>query len=338
MVGTLKVRNFLAVEELLEALGLDCGAALKAVGLDLGLFANRETLVLYADAARLLDHCGRIAGCDDFGLQAGMRQGAAAMGLTGLVSLNAMLVGDALDYMARGLKTSDTGGVFSYEMRGTVLSMSYVVADPDVADPTEMVDGAMAIVCNIMRQLCGPQWNPDRVALSRKPPREPQRFRQFFGAPVEFGAATARLVCDAGVLKRKVAGHNPHHMDILAPLFDAALGRSGQDFVATTRAVLKAQASGGRLTRARAAQALGLSEHVFVSRLADSGATFSDLAEEVKYELARAMIAAGREFRAIAGELGFADSSAFNRAFAKWSGQTPGRWRAAKGGARAAVD
>ncbi len=40
------------------------------------------------------------------------------------------------------------------------------------------------------------------------------------------------------------------------------------------------------------------------------------------------MLASGKEMRAIAGELGFADVSVFNRAFVKWSGQTPGRWRA----------
>jgi AraC-like DNA-binding protein len=335
MVGTLKVRNFFAVSEVLESLGHDPGAALKSVGLDPALFANRETVVLYADAARLLNHCARLTRCEDFGLQAGMRQGVHALGLAGLVSLNAMLVADALGYLAAGLRTSDTGGVFSYEMRGSVLAMSYVVVDPNVDDTTQILDGGMAVTCNAMRQLCGPQWNPDRVTLPRKTPRDPHRFRQFFGAPVEFGAATACLVCDSSVLGRKVVGHNPHHMDILAPLFDEALVRSSQDFVATVRAVLKAQANGGRLTRARAAQALGLSEHALVGRLAECGATFSELAEEVKYELARAMIAAGRELRAVAGELGFADASAFSRAFAKWSGQTPGRWRAGRGGVRA---
>jgi AraC-like DNA-binding protein len=39
------------------------------------------------------------------------------------------------------------------------------------------------------------------------------------------------------------------------------------------------------------------------------------------------MLASGKDMRAIAGELGFADASVFHRAFVKWSGQTPGRWR-----------
>ena len=72
---------------------------------------------------------------------------------------------------------------------------------------------------------------------------------------------------------------------------------------------------------------MGISEYCLVKSIAEANTTFSDLAEEVKYRLARQMLASGKDIRAIAGELGFADASVFNRAFVKWSGQTPGRWR-----------
>ena len=39
-----------------------------------------------------------------------------------------------------------------------------------------------------------------------------------------------------------------------------------------------------------------------------------------------------RRAEEIAARLGFADASAFTRAFKTWSGTTPGRWRAARGG------
>ena len=141
-------------------------------------------------------------------------------------------------------------------------------------------------------------------------------------------APAAHLACPAAILSRTVATHNPQQLEILVPLFDAAVSQTRGDLVSTVRAILKAQVRGGRLTRARVAQAMGLTEHVLVYRLNEAEVAFSDLAEEVKYELARQMLAAGKELRAIAGELGFADASAFSRAFVKWSGETPGRWRA----------
>ncbi|MCI4678631.1 AraC family transcriptional regulator [Rhodoblastus acidophilus] len=330
MVATIKVRNFFAVKDVLEFFGVEPAAALKNVGLDPNLFANRETVVLYSDAGRLLAECARLTDRDDFGFRAGQREDATAMGLTGLLSLHAMKVGEALGYIAVGLRASDTGGVFSFEARGGVASLSYAVIETGVERPEQIVDAAMAIACNTLRQFCGPGWSPERVFLPRGTPRDFRCYRQFFGAPVEFEAPAARMVCDASVLDRQIVTHNPHYIDILTPLFDAALAGARGDLILTVKAVLKAQVGGGRLTRARVAQAMGMSEHVLVARLAEADATFSDLAEEVKFELARQMLASGREQRAIAGELGFADASAFNRAFVKWSGQTPGRWRAGR--------
>jgi AraC-like DNA-binding protein len=338
MVATIKVRNIYAVKEVLESFGVDPAKALVAVGLNPDLFSNRENVILYADAARLTVECARLAKCDDFGFRVGTRSDASAMGLTGLVSLNALTVGEALQFIVAGLKTSDTGGIFAFEARNGAVHLSYVVIDASVENAEHMVDGAMAIACNVLRQFCGPGWKPDGVALPRRAPRDPKAFRQFFGAPVEFEAAAARLVCDASVLNRAVATRNRGHMDILAPLFDAAVSKAKGDLVSTVRAVITAQVGGGRLTRARVAHALGLSEHVLVSRLAAAGASFSDLAEGVKYELARQMLASGRELRAIAGDLGFADPSIFNRAFVKWSGQTPGRWRSERARAHTAAD
>ena len=330
MVATIKVRNFYGAKEVLEGLGVEPAGVLESVGLDGGLFSNRETVILYADALRFIVACARATRRDDFGLLVGMRQDAAAVGLVGLMSLSAMRVGEALQIIATGLRTSDTGGVFFYEARNGSLYLSYVVtgAYPDGVD--QIVDGSIAVACNAMRQFCGSDWRPDKVLLSRQTPRDAKAFRQFFGVPVEFGAPAACLACDAAVLNQPVKTHNPHHMDILAPLYDAALSQANGDLVSTLKAVLTAQVGGGRLTRARAARAMGISEHCLVKRMGEANTTFSDLAEDVKYQLARQMLASGKDMRAIAGELGFADASVFNRAFVKWSGQTPGRWRSGR--------
>lgn len=338
MVATVKVRNFHATKAVLESFGVDPACVLKSVGLDGNLFSNRETVVLYADLVRFAAAAAHATQCEDFGLLTGMRQDATAVGLAGVMSVNAVRVGEALDILASGLRITDTGGVFSYESRKGSLYLSYVVSGSFGDGVYHVIDGAIAIICNILRQLSGAEWRPDRVALTGPAPRELGRCRQFFRAPVEFGAAEAVMVCDAGVLNRQIATHNQHHIEILAPLFDAAVGQAGGDFLSVVRSVLKAQVSGGRLTRTRAAQAMGLTEHVLVHRLAEAKANFSVLAEEVKYELARRELAAGKALRAVAGELGFADAAAFSRAFVKWSGETPGRWRAERGRRPASAD
>jgi AraC-like DNA-binding protein len=63
-------------------------------------------------------------------------------------------------------------------------------------------------------------------------------------------------------------------------------------------------------------------------RLAASGTNFRALVDECRYEIARQMLegtdaGVGR----IADMLDYADTSAFARAFRRWSGTTPAQWR-----------
>jgi len=94
---------------------------------------------------------------------------------------------------------------------------------------------------------------------------------------------------------------------------------------------LRSQVSNGPLTPARAAAALGVSARTLSRRLAEEGASFLDLARQVKYDTAQALLRRGKTVAEIAGILGYSDPTAFSRAFKLWSGKTPARWRKSEG-------
>ena len=59
-----------------------------------------------------------------------------------------------------------------------------------------------------------------------------------------------------------------------------------------------------------------------------SGTTFQQLSDEVRFEIARQMLDdSTMTLSEIAAALAYSDASAFSRAFSRWSGITPGRWR-----------
>ena len=62
--------------------------------------------------------------------------------------------------------------------------------------------------------------------------------------------------------------------------------------------------------------------------LADFGTSFRALVDETRFEIALQMLGdSSFEVRRIADMLGYADASAFTRAFRRWSGTTPALWR-----------
>ncbi|MBM7061972.1 AraC family transcriptional regulator [Pseudomonas sp. UL073] len=64
-------------------------------------------------------------------------------------------------------------------------------------------------------------------------------------------------------------------------------------------------------------------------KLAQEGQSYQGLKDQVRRDLALARLDAGEgNFSELAFELGFADTSAFYKAFKKWTGATPGQYRA----------
>ncbi|HXZ14777.1 MAG TPA: helix-turn-helix domain-containing protein, partial [Roseiarcus sp.] len=57
--------------------------------------------------------------------------------------------------------------------------------------------------------------------------------------------------------------------------------------------------------------------------------------DETLRELAESLLSRGRPIPKVAAALGFADKSAFTRAFKKWVGAPPGQWRAERASAGA---
>ena len=82
-------------------------------------------------------------------------------------------------------------------------------------------------------------------------------------------------------------------------------------------------------TRTEAAAAFGLHERTLARRLHACGTHFADLLDEVRRDLALQHVGGTEQpLREVAHALGFADISPFYRAFERWTGMPPARWRA----------
>ena len=328
--ATIKVRNAAAILPTLAELGVNSNAVLRSAGLEPAMFSDPDNDLSFATVGRLIGECVKATACKSFGLRVGARRNMTSLGLTGLVSMHVSTVRDALQIISTSIQISNTGVATTLDVRGQIASFLYVVTAPNIDNSDQIVDAGIAVIVNTMRQVCGPPWRPNRVRLTRDPPRDRTPFNEFYKVPIEYGALTAGVIFDAAALDWPVRGRDPDYAKILTPLLEDAVADAEGDFVSAVRSAMRTRIGAGSLTRDSVCRALGLNARTLAHRLEAFGVTFSGLAGEVRFDAAQSLLLKNRRVGEIAAELGFAEPGAFIRAFKTWSGTTPGRWRAAR--------
>jgi len=186
-----------------------------------------------------------------------------------------------------------------------------------------------ALVSRIRMRIC-PGLRVRRVELRQPEPKAAAPYQELFRAPVRFGAGADRLCLDADEWNAPTQSGDAalvrlleEHARILAQRTPRAVaGFAGN----VQKAVVATLSEGGSVEVV--ARTLNVSVRTLQRKLVASGTTFRDLSESVRGQLAEGYLADPRvSVSEVAVLLGFSEQSAFNRAFRRWTGESPGRWR-----------
>lgn len=96
---------------------------------------------------------------------------------------NAPDVQTALKDLAENLHLHNRVAVPYLEMAGRQAIFGYQTLYPYAEGWEQLDDGAMALLCNIMRTMCGPGWLPSEVRFRRDKPDNIDPYRRFLLHP-----------------------------------------------------------------------------------------------------------------------------------------------------------
>jgi AraC-like DNA-binding protein len=187
----------------------------------------------------------------------------------------------------------------------------------------------MSLIVRTCRTLTDRSFSLLKVEQRRPEPRDTIPYVRFFRCPVEFGAPVDALTFDKQVLDQPLPAANPELAQHNDGLIQRYLSKIGQDtLVARVRGALVEQLGSDPSPVALSA-ALGMSARTLQRRLQEQGTSVVELLSEVRQELACAYLRDKTySITEIAFLLGFEDSSAFARAFRRWTGRSPSEYRA----------
>ena len=334
-VPTVRIGITTVIPELLQSLGADPAEVLAEVGLDPQLFADPSNVMSLAARGRLFSHCVARTGCKHFGLLIGQTGHLSALGLLGFLVQHSPDVETALRSFVRFSHLVVRGAGANFALHGDFAILGYEIHQPGVEATDQAGDGAMAMFCNIMRKLCGPEWKPVEVWFAHRRPEDVGPYRRFFGAPLRFDAEQYAIVFPTTWLSYRLPDDDPELRRHLREQIDAIEARYQENFPEQVRSVLRTALLTSHAKADQVAALFSMHSRTLNRRLRDFGTNFQALVDEVRFEIARQMLEnSAMEVSQVAAMLDYADASAFTRAFRRWSGATPGVWRASQ--ARAA--
>jgi AraC-like DNA-binding protein len=311
-----------------ERLFTQCGLSREAVKRSTGITLAQELSFIRAALAA--------SGRPDLGLVAGRRHRVPMFGFWGLALASSPNLGSAARV---GIEYADLTHTFlrwSFRRGGAVASLVMRPARPLGDLEVFLVEQEAAAVATLLAELIGSQGILHEARFAYPAPAWRDSYVETFCCPLKFDAARHELRVSSQMLERPLPGGDPATAEAAEAECRKLLQRLGPGGGLTVRLRRLLLASRGVLpNQADAAAQLGLSERTLRRRLAEEDTSFRQVADRVRFELVTGYLDdTSLPLDEIAARTGFSDAANLSHAFRRWTGQTPGTWRAAARGAR----
>lgn len=262
------------------------------------------------------------------GLHLGQAMQPAQLGALGYVLLASENLGAALMRIQRYHRLVHDINPIEHAVVGGQLELRWGTAH---GKPGALFDEAgITSIVQFGRDLCGQNLPLSAVDFVNPPPADARPYTRYFGCPVRFAQTITRLVIPLETLAAPLRQPDPTLLKLMEEHVDAAMAQLPQtgNLGDMTQRVVAHMAPHGMPELAQVANELRLSPRVFYRRLAEQGLNFRDLREAALQQLAELHL---RDERLTLAEvstlLGYAEQSAFTRAFKRWKGVSPLQWR-----------
>jgi len=193
----------------------------------------------------------------------------------------------------------------------------------------QTIDASFASCTMIMNWVSEIVVKPIRIELSHKEQGNQSVYERAFNCPIVFDSGHNRLIVSAEDFERPIPTANEYiakaHEESLRDLLHRA--KSNALYLQVKDQMLK-EMSSGNATIEKMARFFNISQRSFQRRLKEDGWTFRELLDNTRKELAKDYLCVDDiSSNIISNKLGFAEPTAFIRAFKRWYGNTPSRYK-----------
>jgi AraC-like DNA-binding protein len=324
-MNTASVAYLRALFDHVQARGLPAETLLAGHRLDLD---ERDARLPESECAALFDRAAELLDDTALGLHVGESIRPGHYGVLGYMAMNCGTLGEALSRLQRYQALVLDIGPMQVQMKADELRLSW---NPDAERPfRQLAEFNLAGLVTFARWISGRADAPRRIEFNYPAATNLDEHRRIFRCELVFDMPCYAITLPQAWLQRPLIQPDPAMRELMLRLAEKQmLGLARGDApLSKARALVARHLSEGELSLEQLAAQLDMSVRTLQRKLKDEGIGYTQLVDSVRQELADRYLAdQGLDLNDLAFLLGFSEQSAFQRAFKRWKGESPGAWR-----------
>ena len=288
---------------------------------------GKDARISFAKDAAFFELAADATENSNLGLQFAQSRETRDAGLVGYVGLNSPTVKDTLKNLSRYRHVMSDAleiNIDQLEKSGTLKWWRRGLAP---ARSRQFMEFGTTNLIRALREMTGRRLKPVHVTFAHARNAGIEEFERFFGCPVDFGRHVNLIELSPADLGAPIVEADKRLLDLLRGYCTEILAKHREQPPSLIEKVERLIVD--RLSNAEArvemiAKELGMSPRSLARALAKLGTSFAAILEMLRKDLADKYLKQGDlSLTEIAFLLGYADVSAFNHAFKRWTGNTP---------------
>ncbi|MCE9669562.1 AraC family transcriptional regulator [Myxococcus stipitatus] len=313
------------------AKGANADALARDAGVDRTRLTDAHTPIALPRGHLLWENAAAAVGDPHFGLHLATTVEPGQLDLFEYLCRTAATLGAGLALASRHLRLLHDGAELHLALSESRATLLYRCPNRPAGPGRQEAEFTLARLLTFAREATGQPLIPSQVGFTHAAPRGQDVLAEAFGTTrLAFRQKSCTLTLPREMLSLPLrhadGGLNAlllRHVDLLAREATRSVGWRER-----LQAQVEEEVERGEPSLTTVCARLGMSPRGLQRRLKAEGRTFREVTEDVRLEKARRLLAEDSlNIAGIARRVGYSDARALRRAFQRWTGMSPGRYR-----------
>lgn len=309
----------------LQEHGFDSFAIFKEAGLDHTKLGNGQARYRLDEMTRLWTIAVRETGDPCFGAEVGKHWTPTTFHALGFAWLASNTLKDALQRFTRYTRIVNNSLTAKLETHGANIHLVMETSEDESKIHSAARDAGMTAVITMCRLLCGNDFSPTEMHVSRDRPKCHKELEKFVGCQIEFNAEQNQSLFDRISAEKHLPTGNSELVKVNEDLAMKYLVKlDGASIMMQVKARLIEMMPRGHVSEEAIATQMNLSLRTLQRKLREENTSYSQIYKSIRQEMAGEYIQNPQmSMTEIAYLLGFSEQANFTRAFRRWYGTSP---------------